>query len=563
MDSRLLGSADKMVMINTIRRCRLKYGAEVPLPSANGFQMRTSPLIGLWVLFTLGAASVWAASPANRATPERISQLISQLGSNDFKEREGAAAALNAIGEPALAALKKAMQDRDPEVRRRAESLANVIHKRAEIDQILQPRQVHLQFKNIPLTEAVAEFAKMTGFNIELNDSPAESISWFLGRKTDFGSDLAEPTLRTLNPRITLDTGETSFWQAVDQFCQAYGLVERTGVLPSDLTANLWNAQPAAGQRLMATIPNLPFNAIDGLVLEGGDPTAFPTCYAGSVRIRAKPGNSVAGISQNPKGESGFVLEVAPQPKMGWQSIVDFHVESALDEQGHSLSVSLGRDGQEVLGMNRNGLQINGAFIWDVNGHPRLFDGRSIPVRLKLANKRSKRLKEFRGTVSAQVLTPPRPLVAVENVLKSAGQSHEGRSGESLKIIAVSQLAKGRIKIRYRLEDPFSGWMLNNRLMMPGNVILRRNNVVFPGPVVSETEQARGGSLALYDANGGSFQMDERKLEKMPDMERGISEWTVTYGPPNSRSQAEKLVYSGRRLVIIDIPFTLKDVPLK
>jgi hypothetical protein len=524
--------------------------------------MRLRQLISLGVLFTLFNGVPGWAFPANRATPERIFQLISQLGSNNFKEREGAAAALDAIGEPALAALKNAKQDRDPEVRRRAESLVNAIHKRVEIARILQPKQVHLNLKDVPLTEAVAEFARMTGFNIELADSPTESINWFLGKRVDSVGDLTEATLRALNPRITLDTGETSFWEAVDQFCQQFGLIESTGAV-ADLGRNVWNGQPVPGQRL-AHISNLAFNGFDGrLVLEGGDPSPLPTCYAGSVRIRVKPANARMLSGQNRKTEAYLLVEVAPQPDLKWQGIVDFRLDAAVDDRGHSLSSSLSGVNQELLGgVNNNGLMFNGAVIWDVSsGQPRMFDGRSIPVRLKLANTRAKRLKEFRGVVSARVLAPPQPLITLGNVVKSAGQSEKGPNGESLKIIAASKLPSGKIKIRYRLEDPTSGWMLNNRAMMPGNFVLRRNNVVWQGPVTTETEQARGGSLALYDAKGESYRLEERKLEISP-LERGISEWTVTYAPPTSRSQAEKFVYSGRRMVIIDIPFTLKDVPL-
>src|SRR5262249_39383735 len=152
---------------------------------------------------------------------ERISQLIAQLGSNRFKDREGAAAALNTIGEPALEALRKAVHDRDPEIGRRAEILANCIRKRVETAQILQPKQVHLTFNSIPVTQAAAEFARQSGFGIELRETPAHSFSAITGIKVHFETDLRQPTLRTLDPRITLDTGETTFWEALDRFCNA------------------------------------------------------------------------------------------------------------------------------------------------------------------------------------------------------------------------------------------------------------------------------------------------------------------------------------------------------
>jgi WD40 repeat protein len=52
--------------------------------------------------------------------PERVATLIRQLGDGAFAKREAASKDLEAIGVPALAALKKASASDDPEVRRRA-----------------------------------------------------------------------------------------------------------------------------------------------------------------------------------------------------------------------------------------------------------------------------------------------------------------------------------------------------------------------------------------------------------------------------------------------------------
>src|SRR6516225_8929753 len=116
-------------------------------------RMRVNRIIILFALFaSLGIAPLHA-SPGKRPTPEHISQLIARLGSSKVKEREDAAATLNAIGEPALAALREATRSRDPEVCRRAEILANDIHKRVQTARLLAPKRVHLVFENTPITE--------------------------------------------------------------------------------------------------------------------------------------------------------------------------------------------------------------------------------------------------------------------------------------------------------------------------------------------------------------------------------------------------------------------------
>src|SRR4051812_43810384 len=57
---------------------------------------------------------------ASTLRQRRIEELIRQLGSTKFTERQSAAAALVAIDRPALPALEEAAKDRDAEVARRA-----------------------------------------------------------------------------------------------------------------------------------------------------------------------------------------------------------------------------------------------------------------------------------------------------------------------------------------------------------------------------------------------------------------------------------------------------------
>jgi hypothetical protein len=54
----------------------------------------------------------WSELPTE-AQPTEVERLIKQLGSDSFSERETASKALEAIGEPALEALKKAATESD------------------------------------------------------------------------------------------------------------------------------------------------------------------------------------------------------------------------------------------------------------------------------------------------------------------------------------------------------------------------------------------------------------------------------------------------------------------
>jgi len=65
------------------------------------------------------------------AASDKIDRLIKQLGDDHFAKREAASKELDALGEPALAALRKAAaSSADPEIRRRAEQAVRAINAR-------------------------------------------------------------------------------------------------------------------------------------------------------------------------------------------------------------------------------------------------------------------------------------------------------------------------------------------------------------------------------------------------------------------------------------------------
>src|SRR5947209_2664764 len=75
--------------------------------------------------------------PVARPTPNgmpavlgEIGQLIEQLGSEDFGERQAASNRLGALGEAALPALRLALHHPDAEVRRRADDLVHELERR-------------------------------------------------------------------------------------------------------------------------------------------------------------------------------------------------------------------------------------------------------------------------------------------------------------------------------------------------------------------------------------------------------------------------------------------------
>ena len=128
------------------------------------------------------------------------------MGSGTFAEREKATKQLDAIGVPALEALRKAAKSDDAEVKQRAEELVKKFEKQAESAKMLAAKRIHLVYKDTPVSEAVADFQKKSGYTLHLHD----------------------PQGKLKDRKITLDTGETTFWHAFDLFCAKAELAEAT-----------------------------------------------------------------------------------------------------------------------------------------------------------------------------------------------------------------------------------------------------------------------------------------------------------------------------------------------
>lgn len=82
------------------------------------------------VLAALAAATLWFPQPTPRKDdkPDRVAELIHQLGHARFARREAAIKELTTVGEPALPALRKAAaNDADLEIRRRAKDVIKLI----------------------------------------------------------------------------------------------------------------------------------------------------------------------------------------------------------------------------------------------------------------------------------------------------------------------------------------------------------------------------------------------------------------------------------------------------
>ena len=316
----------------------------------------------------------------------------------------------------------------------------------------------------------------------------------------------------------------------------------------------------------------------NALVLVDGKQDARPTCYSGAIRIQALPPNTQVFGRQKASDEILFGLEVAPEPRIQWRNTISVQIDKAIDENQQKLSQA-----QADATSPNGGIGAAPAMAKMIARPIYLGSQRQVPVRLKAGAKPSKMLKELVGHVSAQVQTAPEALMTVENILKAADKTVKGAEGGSLKVLEVERQENGQIKIRVQLENPpniVPGAPLGLPVggfgvAAPGGVA-----IAVAGPAVAAAAApaapaavaARPAIIVAYDGGymGLSLVDDKGQSFQLVGVSSSVRilggtvtrESTLTYQPQKGQGDPSKLIFSGSRIVTVDVPFTLKDVPL-
>jgi hypothetical protein len=520
------------------------------------------PLIHTVLAGWLGLVSlpVFPSPAADDPDSQRIEKLIAQLGSSDFHEREEASLALKAVGASALEALRQAAKSTDPEVRQRAEDLVQKITHQIESAKLLTPLRIHLKYQDTPVDQAVKDLAKQSGYSIALAGGKGK----LAGR------------------RVTLSTGETTFWEAFDQFCRKAGLVEEKpappkggmgfkgagppgfpgpggapppfpGKVPPGFPPPGGAPPPVPGQLpppgfppgggalpLPGAIPVLLDAGTGKLVLVDGKPPRLPTCYAGAMRIRALPDSTTSA------GTIQVTLEVTPEPRMQWRNRGSSHIDQAVDDRDQTLAEAAA----PAAGPGMPGLAFMPA------------NTRHFNVRLQAADNPSKSLKMLKGTVSGDVQIPLGELVEVKNILQAAGQTVKGKDGTSLEVLHASRQKDGSIRVQVKLTTPAD--------IIP--VVTDQDKGTFPGqipPGLGRPQPPRGmplpnlTGLALLDDKGRSLPLVDNNHSENKAGNSIIREATLAFQPKQGQGNAVKFRFTGARVAPIAVPFTLTDVPLR
>src|SRR5262249_49550278 len=270
------------------------------------------------------------------------------------------------------------------------------IREREERTRLLAGKKVRLVFKDTPVIDAVAQLKKQTGYDVQLDG--------------DQGG--------LHDRKITLDTGETTFWKALEQFCRKAGIAEQRP--PSSKEYYLQSGElvlfddQGRVQRMSRSLRALVGERLLDVrvVLTDRKAEKLPTHHAGAVRIQALPALKPT-LTKDKSEKLRIDLEVLPEPALVWLGVSSLQIVRAIDDKGQLLKQPEPyRNLEEVLTESEMFKKEVEREAGDPVGGPQVL--RSVPVYLTSGKHPSKLLKELSGTVTARVMAS-KTLVEVDH----------------------------------------------------------------------------------------------------------------------------------------------------
>ncbi len=490
------------------------------------------------------AAVVLAASAADdkKEVPADAERLVQQLGSAKHSDREAAAKALDALGAAALPALRDGVKNSDPEIRRRAGDLLAKLERAAESAAALAPTKVRLKAVDAPLAEVVRDLGTQANVRFQLAREPVD----LAGR------------------RVTLDTGETTFWEAFDALCRSAKVSLRPGTL-----------DPAANEPGGAVIINGGMGAIPGgaimangavmftsaggqaeepLVLQDGRLPTCPTAILGAVRVRLIPDRWV-NRDRKPGEEVRWTLEILTEPRVRWVGQPSFRFDSRpglridTTPQGGAGEPFPAR-GRIIMG-GPNMASMAGAYARGVTRH-------ELPVYVKADSGNA--IAELKGSLAGPVQAAAGAVATIADVTKEKA-SATTKDGTKVTIRDYARADDGAVTLTLELERPAGGAVFG------GGGVLNRAGRWAGGAIPPNIARMVAGadgmleSVKLADDKNRPYEVTITKSELANRNGAMIGTLTLECQPPAADAKPRVLEVHGPRSMTVEATFTLRNVP--
>jgi hypothetical protein len=296
-----------------------------------------------------------------------IAKLINDIGDEDYRTREKAGRALDALGEKALSQMRAALRaSESPEVQRR---LAVLIRK-IDTERLVAPKRITIAKKAMTAKAAVDEIAKQTGYRIE-----------FSGGSND--------------EKHTFEFENVPFWVALDRVASAAGCV----VYTEDYGDN------------MIRIYNQ--DALNPHVAYSGPFRFLATNIHTSDSIQLSGVPRRGGVHRY--SNMNFNFQIQSEPKNPMLGITQPEIVSAVDENGSSMIMPRNPNDRSSYYNNP------GSF----RGHNTYGN-----LNLTRGDKSATRIKSIKARIGIVLLAGTSPEIVISDPLKVEKKTFVGRTIE-------------------------------------------------------------------------------------------------------------------------------------
>jgi hypothetical protein len=320
-----------------------------------------------------------------------------------------------------------------------------------------------------------------------------------------------------------------------------------------------------------------PVNNPRAIVLVDGK-TRYPSYGENSVRVRALPMSAAQNqpFPQPEANEIGLVINLTAEPRIQLEQFLGVKIDKCLDNYKQELAMAMtAPDAPQVVnGPNiqiRQQIQINGGVVITTSSRALSYGPNFFPIRLKKGEKEALTIKELTGIASVKMRTQEENLIIVENILKAKGESTKGKGDCDLAVLDVTKGENGEYTIDVELGVPTEVQpSVNNVAPVRPNPPIIRNPAqpapANPAPALQPAFRPvfHNTGLELQDEKGKAYVATRVQYTKnVWQQNRRTISVKLTFKADNEQGEPAKLVFKGTRLASAEIPFVLKDIPVK
>jgi hypothetical protein len=480
-----------------------------------------------------GGAHLTAAEPDD---------LVRRLVDPSFAVRDAAAKDLLKLGGAALPAVRAARDSTDnPALRERTEAILPRLERLADSERLLAPKLLKIDYRGIPLTQAVEDLKTRTGIPLQLVSEQVAQLS-----------------------RPVTFAGEFPPWVAIEKLCAAAGLKEDHRAelpLPKGTPVQAQQYYDSRFSSIAASANRFYTPSTAPILLVDGKAPPLAGSRSSNVRVLALPASYAANRVVRGAGTVVFHLDVAPLPGMNWAGANKVRVIRAEDEDGRPLFADERSTSLAPAAPPFSGMQWGGGGIWIQDGTSSTIvlqsaaqNPRQTAVTLRTDDRAIKTLRRLDGVVVGEVRRPNESIIVVDDMAASVGRSFDGPYGFKLSINDRTVNETGGVTVKVRAEM-HQAWILQGALARDQQLANEMN--------IGNVQNR----LAFYDAAGRKCRAPQQRRASYSG-----SNWTQSYDaelyfppltpPADGAGPPVKLVVTGTQIATIEVPFTMENVRL-